>query len=253
MQERGSLRRFGGGPEPSVRLVCFPWCGAGASVYRRFAAGLPDHIELLSVQLPGREDRFGESRLRSMTHIVEHMMEDLLPLCDRTLVLFGHSMGALVAYETVLALRGRIGREPDLLIVSGHDAPAGRSDREQRWHIAGEEAFIENLRRLGGTPAEILADREMMRALMPMLRADYEALETYAPQPALPLSCPLFVCAGEDDGEISRDGINAWRGHASGKCHVQWFDGDHFYLHSQPRVLTRQFAAWIAELGCSET
>jgi len=82
---RGSLRRYGGGPQPQVRLVCFPWCGAGASVYRRLALGLPPHIELLAVQLPGREERFGENRLLRMEQVIDLVIEDIVLLGDRPL------------------------------------------------------------------------------------------------------------------------------------------------------------------------
>src|SRR6185503_1192248 len=107
---RTSLRHMGGSPRPLLRLVAIPWCGAGASVYRRLAPSLPDHVDLLAVQLPGREDRYSERRLRRMDQIVEDVIGDVIAAFDRPLVLFGHSMGALVAYEIALALRERTGR-----------------------------------------------------------------------------------------------------------------------------------------------
>ena len=244
----GCLRRFGGGAQPAARLVCFPWCGAGASVYRRFAPGLPDTIELLAVQLPGREDRFGEAPLVSMDSIVQEIVKDLVPLCDRTLVLFGHSMGAVVAHETALALRQRIGREPDLLIVSGYGAPSVTAFPKQQWHLATDKDLVGRLRELGGTPEEILSERHAMQSLLPVVRADYEALETHMVLPLPPLSCPIVVCTSDGDSEVTRNSAEAWRAYTDGAFHVQQFEGNHFYLYSQPRVLTRKLAAWIADM-----
>jgi surfactin synthase thioesterase subunit len=242
----GCLRRFGGRAQPLVRLVCFPWCGAGASVYRRLAPTLPDHVDLLAVQLPGREERFAERRLRRMEQIVEHVVGDVLSVLDRPLVLFGHSMGALVAYEVALAMRARAGREPDALIVSGHGSPRGAARRERVWHTAEVDAFVANLRDLGGTPPELLADAEVMRMLLPLLRADYEALETYLPRAERPLSCPLVACAGDEDREVTPATMRDWEGFTTGPFRLHWFAGDHFHLAARPAELTRCLEAWVA-------
>lgn len=246
---RGSLRRYSSGPQPQVRLVCFPWCGAGASVYRRLALGLPQHIELLAVQLPGREERFGENRLLRMEQVIEHVIEDIVPFGDRPLVLFGHSMGALVAYKMALALKARIGREPDGLIVSGYGAPDCKKPDATHWHAATDEAFIANLARLGGTPAAILEDRQMMRMLLPVLRADYEVLETCPDKADRLLSCPLLACAGDRDNAISGNAVEAWRRRSTGRSKIHWFSGGHFYLSSQPQTLARCLTEWCAPTG----
>jgi len=246
---RGSLRHYGGGPQPQVRLVCFPWCGAGASAYRRLALGLPQHIELLAVQLPGREERFGESRLLRMEQVIEHVILDIIPLDDRPLILFGHSMGGLVAYEMALALKARIGREPDGLIVSGYGAPDCKKPNATHWHAATDEEFIANLARLGGTPAAILEDRQMMRVLLPALRADYEVLETCHDKADRLLSCPLLACAGDRDHAISVNAIEAWRRRSTGRSKVHWFGGDHFYLSSKPQALAHCLTEWSAPTG----
>lgn len=242
-----SLRRYSGGAQPQVHLVCFPWCGAGASVFRRLALSLPEHIALLAVQLPGREERFLEDRLLSMEQVVEHVIEEIVQLRERPLVLFGHSMGALVAYEVAVALRNRTGREPDMLIVSGHGSPGSREYFNRSWHKAGDEEFIANIRQLGGTPSSILEDRDMMQALMPVMRADYEVLDTYVQRAASPLTCPLIACAGEDDKEVTHESMSAWQQYAAGPYRNHWFSGDHFYLNSRPRALTRRMEEWIAQ------
>jgi surfactin synthase thioesterase subunit len=250
---QGCLRKFSGRPQPLIRLVCFTWCGAGASVYRRFAAGLPDHIELLAVQLPGREDVFGEKKLRRMAEVIDHALPDIAAVFDRPLFLFGHSMGALVAHEMALALKARTGREPHGLIVSGHASPSRTLEKSrggQRWHQVDDEAFIANLRQLGGTPMQVLNDSSMMRSLLPVLRADYEILETYVPPADAPLlSCPVIACAGKQDKEVAADDLGLWRHGTQGPFLAHWFPGDHFYLCAQPGLLTQRLQEWMAPGG----
>ncbi|MES2355403.1 MAG: alpha/beta fold hydrolase [Pseudomonadota bacterium] len=250
-EHRGCLRRYSGGSQPLVRLVCFPWCGAGASVYRRLALQLPQHIELLAVQLPGREERFGENRLLRMEQVIAHVIDDLISVFDRPLVLFGHSLGALIAYEMALALRAKVGREPQGLILSGHGSPSSPEPGSQSLHIASEEDLIVAIRRLGGTPPEIIENIELMRALFPLLRADYEVLETYTHQPQPLLSSRLIACAGEDDLEVSRESMEAWQQYTSEPAKVHWFNGGHFYLSLQPEILAKYLQEWIASFGIS--
>lgn len=244
-----SLRRYRSPTQSRVRLVCFPWCGAGASVYRRLALSMPERIELLAVQLPGREERFSERRLVRMQEVIDHVMSDIVALQDRPLVLFGHSMGGLVAYEMALALRNRTGREPDMLIVSGHGAPRSRGATDPSWHNASDEQFIANICQLGGTPTDILDDRDMMQTLIPVMRADYEVLDTYEQHSAAPMACPLIACAGDEDRAVTRESMSAWRQYAGGSYRNHWFTGGHFYLHTRPRALTRCLEEWIAQAG----
>ncbi|CAN7362513.1 alpha/beta fold hydrolase [Pseudoduganella sp. LjRoot289] len=246
-ERRGSLRRYGTCRQPEMRLVCFPWCGAGASVYRKLAACLPEHIELLAVQLPGREDRFGETRLLRMDQVVDHVFNDIAALRDRPLMLFGHSMGALVAYRMALALQARTGRGSDALVLSGYGAPGCGKPDARHWHTATDDAFIANLARLGGTPAAILEDSQMMRLLLPVLRADYEVLETCTDSPDSVLSCPLLACAGDRDHAVSIDAVAAWRRRSTGSSKIHRFSGDHFYLAAQPQALAQYLTEWSAE------
>jgi surfactin synthase thioesterase subunit len=241
----GSLRRHASRVSPLQRMISFPWCGAGASVYRKLALGISGHIEVLSVQLPGREDRFGEPRLLRMEQMVEHVIDDIVSVFDRPLVLFGHSMGALIAYEVALALRDRIGREPISLIVSGHGAPHCSKLCTSSWHTADDCEFIANIRQLGGTPDQLLGDPSLFREFMPLLRADYQVVETYKAHPRVPLTCPLIACAGDQDREVTPETMRAWLQYTTGPRKLHWFSGDHFYLSSQPNLVARQLEEWV--------
>lgn len=248
LARRGCLRRYQGGARSVMRLLCFPWAGGGASAFRRFAVHFPETVEVLVVQYPGREDRFHEKRLHRMDLIVKHVLDDVIHLFDRPIVFFGHSMGALVAYEMAQAVKAKLGREPRMLIVSGSGSPSTEGMYERCPNTASEEEFIADIRRLGGTPREILENPQMMRALLPVLRADYEVLDTYVCRPTMPLSCTLVACAGDKDTSVSRETMEAWFRYTTGPCKQHWFNGDHFYLSSQPLVLAQQVKEWIARM-----
>ncbi len=244
-RQAGCLRRYGGGPRTLASLVCFPWAGGGASAYRRIATHMPEAVEFMAVQYPGREDRFDEDRLVRMDSLVKHLVADILPIFSRPLIFFGHSMGALVAYEVAQALKHRTGREPRMLIVSGSGSPDNEGSYERCPGDADEEDLIANMQQLGGTPPEILANRNMVRAILPVLRADYEILDNYVPSAAGPLSCPMIACAGDEDPSVSPASLQAWRHCSSGPYQEHWFAGDHFYLSVKSQELARTLLEWI--------
>lgn len=244
-----SLRHQSGRAQPLVRLVCFPWCGAGASVFRRLAAQTPDHIELLAVQLPGREDLYRHPRLLRMNDIIDHVLPDVLRVFDRPLYLFGHSMGAYVAHELALAMSARSGREPSGLMVSGCPSPLREVGVEIPWHQVDDKSFLAHLRALGGTPEALFSDPGMMKTLLPLLRADYEVLETYQAHVQNPLSCPLIACAGHEDVETLGHDLSAWRRCTTGPFQTHWFAGGHFYLDAEAGALAQRLQEWIATAG----
>jgi pyochelin biosynthetic protein PchC len=248
-RQRGCLRRQGGGEQPQVRLICFPWAGGGASAYRRFASLFPGEIETLAVQYPGREDRFEEDKLLRMDSLVKHVLDDLVHIFDRPLVFFGHSMGALVAYEVAQALKQKSGREPRQLIVSGSGSPDNEGSYERCPADASDDDLISNMQRLGGTPPEILGNKKIVHALLPVLRADYEVLDNYSPVQATRLSCPIIACAGDADPSVSPVSMKAWRQYTTGAYREHWFTGDHFYLNAQPKVLARSLREWVLPSG----
>lgn len=245
----GCLRGYGRSTYPAVRVVCFTWCGAGALSYRKLAGCLPENIELLAVQLPGREDRMAEPRLTSMEQIVDHVIKTIIAVSDRPMVLFGHSLGALIAHEVALSLRAITGEDPLGLIVSGHAAPDCTKVASARLHRATEAELITEISKLGGTPPEVLYDQNVLRTMVPILRADYEAVETYVYKPRPILNCPMIACSGNRDLEVSVEGMTAWRNFTKGPCNIHWFDGDHFYFRDDPTTLARALHAWCGPEG----
>ncbi len=223
-------------PQAALRLFCFPYAGGGASVYRRWPAGLPASVEVCGLRLPGHEGRFREPAFTRLTPLVDALAEALLPALDRPFAFFGHSMGALIAFELARRLH-RDGRPtPRHLFLSARAAP--QLHRPDPCHNLPEPLFREHLRRLGGTPPEVLEHPELMKLLLPMLRADFAVCETYVHQPDEPLGCPITAFGGLDDPLPRREQLEGWRAHTRAGFRLHMLPGNHFFLHSaEPRLL----------------
>jgi surfactin synthase thioesterase subunit len=217
-------------PKARLRLLCFPYAGGGALVYREWAAGLPEAIEVLPVQLPGRERRLAEPAFTRMEPLVEAASAALVPFLDRPFAIFGHSMGAAVGYEVAQRLRRERGVEPSHLLVSARRAPQLPPEPDDDYKLPDDQ-LIERLREINGTPAEVLEHPELMALMLPILRADFELNDTYLPAAQPPLACPITAFGGRDDEELTPGGLEAWSQATTGRFELRMFAGDHFYLN----------------------
>ncbi len=226
------LLRFAKRPRASMRLFCFSHAGAGASAYRPWAMAMPPDIEVCAVQLPGRESRLAESPLPSIPDIVASLLPALLPELDRPFSFFGHSMGAVVAGECARALAERSLPLPSQLVVSASRV-AHRPDPDPPLRQLPDVQFVDALqRRYGGIPAEVMREKELLALLLPALRADIAALETFRPpagRPKLP-GVPVHAFGATDDPRATLQDMLAWREETTGPFLSQLFQGDHFYL-----------------------
>jgi len=222
----------------ALRLFCFPYSGADASVFIRWADGLPATVELCPVQLPGRGARLSEPPLTDVYPLAEACAEGLLPWLDKPFALFGHSLGALVAFELARYLERRHGLAPVHLFASGCDAPQ-LPERETNMHHLPDAEFIKALRRLQGTPEAVLADPELRDLVLPILRADFTICETYEYRHGPPLACAISAYGGLRDAYVGRERLEAWRIQTSGPFTVRMFPGDHFFLNSDRSLLLR--------------
>lgn len=213
-----------------LRLFCFPYAGGGPVVFQKWAQWLPPGVGLHAVHLPGRGTRMREIPFDRLAPIVAALVNALRPMQDLPFAFFGHSMGALLAFETARALRLG-GGGPRLLIASGCRSPPLIEERE-KIHGLSDESFIRKLGELGGTPAEVLQHRELLEILMPTLRADFAVIDTYRYRPSAPLACPITVISGSADCHASRSTMDAWQLQTSDCVSFHEILGGHFFIHS---------------------
>ena len=229
------LLRFAPRPGARLRLFCFSYAGAGGAMYRAWLSALPPSIELCAVQLPGRENRFREPAFTSMQRLIGELVPALSPALDLPYALFGHSMGALVAFEFARTLQALPQvAQPAHLLVSGRKAPHLPED-DAPMHALPDDAFIAEIgRRYGGIPDEVLRERDLLDLLLPGLRADMTAIETHVHLAAPVLRCPVSAYGGDADPRATASQLAAWRDHTQAGTRVQTFPGGHFYLNDPP-------------------
>ena len=225
----------------AIRLFCFPYSGAGASIFLEWHRILPDFIEVMPVQLPGREDRIGERPYTNITSLIPALAEGIRPYLYHPFAFFGHSMGALISFELARYLRRTAGITPSHLFASGHAAPQV-THYDAPLHQLPDTRFLERLRELNGTPDDVLQNEELCQLLLPALRADFTLCETYRYDNDDPLSCPITALGGLTDPFLSRAKIQAWREQTTGHFALRMFPGDHFYFRKEHSLLLRILA-----------
>ncbi|MEW1583173.1 alpha/beta fold hydrolase [Streptomyces microflavus] len=242
------LRRPRPVADPRLRLVCLPHAGGTAGAFHSWATALPAHVELVAVQYPGRQDRLGEPCATGMAELADGVAQALSPLLGRALALFGHSMGAALAYEVTLRLETLYRARPRHLFVSGH-APPGFPRRSRDLHARGDAAMVEGLFALGGMDEALTADPDLLPLLLPSLRGDLKLIETYRPTEARPVGVPVTAYVGDSDPGVPVSDAAAWRDRTSGDFDLRVFPGGHFYLVQQEAGIIEDIAARLDLAG----
>lgn len=224
------FHRFRPASQNAVRLYCFPHAGGAATSFRELAKALAPDIEVLAVQYPGRQDRFGESCVESLTELADLTGAEIRRRSAGPFALLGHSMGATVAFEAARRLEEE-SAAPLALFASGRKAPSSAPPEVGR--VLDDDALLGDIRKLGGTSAQVLDDARLQPLLLPALRADYRAVQTYRFEPGAHrqlLSCRITGMVGDRDPRVDAADVLAWGGHTSGPFDLHEFPGGHFYI-----------------------
>jgi surfactin synthase thioesterase subunit len=248
--EREVLVFATGREPPRLRLICLPYAGGGATVFRTWAQSLPPGVEVVAPELPGRGSRMADRPVRRLTALVDELGARVRPHLDRPFALFGHSLGALVAFELARRLR-REGAAPRLLFASAAGAPQ-HGHGERAYHTLPDAEFVRKIASLNGTAPAVLLHGELMRLLLPALRADFEAFETYAYAAEPPLDCPIAGLVGAQDSLVRAGDMEGWREQTSARFALHVIAGDHFFVNTQAQRLLAIVRAELASIDATE-
>jgi medium-chain acyl-[acyl-carrier-protein] hydrolase len=234
----------------TIRLFCFPYAGGGASIFVPWIDALAPACEVCPVQLPGRETRFSEPLLNNLSVAADLAAQAIAPLCAERYALFGHSLGAILAYEVAQRFRNMRLRAPESLIVSARRGALLPHNGRMSGHLP-EDEFKQRLMELNGTPREFLAHPELAGLLLPRVRQDFLLDETYAQGTNdEPLDCPISSFGGSDDVDVPEDSLRAWSAQTRSRFELTMFPGgDHFFIQSRRDELLNGIRQALARTG----
>jgi medium-chain acyl-[acyl-carrier-protein] hydrolase len=233
------LSNASGVENPRLRVFGLPHAGGGASLFRRWPEDLPAGVEVLGIQLPGRENRWKESAISNMRELIERLVPFMEPLLSSPYVLFGHSMGAIVGFELAREFRRRSLPQPGHIFVSARRAPHLPEFRGRIAHLDEREFVALIHQRYGGIPQPVMHDPDLLRLFVPALRADIQLIETYRCPVEEPFSFPLTAFGGQQDTSVTVRQLNAWRSLSNGPFRLELFPGGHFFPQTAREAMLR--------------
>ena len=224
------------GGDGSLRLYCFPYAGGSAQVFRGWQRHFAPQVSLSLAYLPGRAARVGEPAFKQYKLLITALADAIIPEVPPAFAFWGHSMGAIISFELARELRRRGQPAPLALLLSGRGAPQIPDPDPPTFNLP-EPEFISELRRLNGTPKELLDSPELKEFFLPTIRSDFELVETYEYAPEAPLNCAIHAYGGLQDTNVPAASLKAWQKQTSGPFKVRMFPGDHFYIHTSVDLL----------------
>jgi medium-chain acyl-[acyl-carrier-protein] hydrolase len=234
-------------PYARMRLFCFPYAGGNSFLFHKWNQHLPTSVEVCTAQLPGRGARTHEPAFNSIQPLIASLGPAIYPFLQQPFAFFGHSMGAIIAFELTLYLRREYGLLPSHLFVSGRRAPQ-IPKKEPHLSDLPHDEFISELRRLDGTPEEVLDHPELMELMLPLLRADFALVDNYTYRPEAPLECGITAYGGSEDQEVSFDELKAWHDQTRSAFRLQMMPGGHFFVQKQSEDLLRSLHGELLHL-----
>jgi medium-chain acyl-[acyl-carrier-protein] hydrolase len=233
--------------QADFKMFCFPYAGGTAFVFKKWGDILPSTVQVIPVELPGRAARLQEPAFISLPALIEELTGLIWPLLNKPFFFYGHSMGAVIAFELARALRRKYGCEPEALFVGGRRAPHVANNEPVTYHLPKGE-FIEELIRLDGTPKEVIAHDELMEMMIPLLRADFQLVQTYEYIPDAPLRRPITAFGGLHDYHVPRDLLLPWKEQTESRFSLHMLPGDHFFLRSSQSQLLKLIARELLDI-----
>jgi pyochelin biosynthesis protein PchC len=226
------IRVFHPVPDPEATLLCLPHAGGSASYYFPLSRALMPRVEVLAAQYPGRQDRRHEPAVAEIPALADQIVDALARWEGRKIAVFGHSMGATVGFEVVRRLERDASRGPlpIRLIVSARRAPSLPDCTAV--HQMDDNGIVAELRRLKGTDDGVFMTPELLSMIIPVIRGDYKAIETYTCPPGVAVRCPVTAFLGDADPMTSREQVAGWSNHTLSEFKLRVFAGGHFYLDS---------------------
>lgn len=227
----------------NYRVIAFPFAGGSGGVFHPWKPLLDKNVEVLAYTPPGRSSRFQDEVVDSMEGLLEDIWKHVTPFLDKPFILFGHSLGSLVAFEFFHKLVKNNKPLPFHFISSARKAPSIKWT--DSWTSFDDKGFLRKLDELGGLHPDIASNEELLELLVPILRADITIVEQYRPGSDTPLSCPATVFGGHDDVNIPKEALQQWQQHFTPPIQLKMFDAGHFYLDTHAKELTER----ISDLG----
>ena len=228
-------RRYRPSRTAAARLVCLPHAGGSAPFFLPVALALSPDVDVVAIQYPGRQERRAERPMTSVAALADRIHDILVRQPPLPVAFFGHSLGAIIGFETIRRLEAG-GGQADHLFASGRRAPSAH--RDENVHLRNDDGILAEVRRLNGTASSLLGDEELMRAALPSLRADYQAAETYRCAPEVTVGCPVTVLTGDADPMTTLSEARAWERHTTGPCEIRTFPGEHFFITAHAAGIT---------------
>ena len=241
--------------DAKLRLFCFPYAGGRASTFSAWSKSFTSNIEICPIELPGHGYRIAEYPFNRLKPLTMELARSILPCLDKSFAFFGHSMGGLISFELAHLLREKYNLSPVHLFISGCRAPQVQISEPPIHHLP-EPEFLNELHSLNGTSEGLLKNAELMELFLPILRADFAAIETYIYTSKPRLNCPITVFGSLQDLEVSCEDLEAWRKQTDANFSIQMFQGDHFSIRSAQSLLLqfldRELETIVSQIELSE-